>query len=157
MALLLDGDLRGASALVGAELTADFTTEGACWLWRYRLGQMAADPSGTPWMTRLVAVGPDSVAVGHAGFHGPPDASGMAEVGYVVSPEFRRRGHARAMLAELMRLAAASPAVTTVRACVSPSNVASLATIAPFGFAEVGEQWDDIDGRELIFEVRSGR
>jgi [ribosomal protein S5]-alanine N-acetyltransferase len=40
-----------------------------------------------------------------------------------------------------------------VRATISPGNVASLATIAKFGFAEVGEQWDEEDGRELIFEV----
>jgi hypothetical protein len=40
-----------------------------------------------------------------------------------------------------------------VRATISPGNVASLATTAGFGFAEVGEQWDEQDGRELIFEV----
>jgi hypothetical protein len=31
-------------------------------------------------------------------------------------------------------------------------DAASLATVARFGFAEVGEQWDEEDGRELIFE-----
>jgi ribosomal-protein-alanine N-acetyltransferase len=31
------------------------------------------------------------VAVGRAGFHGPPDADGMVEVGYAVDPAFRRR------------------------------------------------------------------
>ena len=40
-----------------------------------------------------------------------------------------------------------------MRATIRPGNVASLATIAGFGFAEVGEQWDEEDGRELIFEV----
>jgi len=30
--------------------------------------------------------------------------------------------------------------------------VASLATIAGFGFIPVGEQWDADDGRELLFE-----
>ncbi|MET9878265.1 hypothetical protein ABZZ36_27060 [Actinacidiphila glaucinigra] len=32
-------------------------------------------------------------------------------------------------------------------------NTASLATISGFGFVEVGEQWDEVDGLELIFEV----
>jgi len=57
------------------------------------------------------------------------------------------------MLRELLRRAAAEPSVRTVRATINPGNVASLATIAGFGFAEVGEQWDEQDGRELIFEV----
>lgn len=47
----------------------------------------------------------------------------------------------------------AEPSVNTVRATISPGNVGSLATISGFGFAEVGEQWDEEDGRELIFEV----
>jgi hypothetical protein len=39
-----------------------------------------------------------------------------------------------------------------VRATISPTNQASLATIAGFGFVENGEQWDEEDGLELIFE-----
>ncbi|WP_171165754.1 hypothetical protein [Streptomyces sp. I05A-00742] len=34
---------------------------------------------------------------------------------------------------------------------------ASLATISGFGFVEVGEQWDEEDGRELVFEVPARR
>jgi hypothetical protein len=44
-----------------------------------------------------------------------------------------------------------------VRATISPGNAASLATISGFGFAEVGEQWDDEDGLELIFEIPANR
>ncbi|MFE9619950.1 hypothetical protein [Streptomyces sp. NPDC006384] len=43
--------------------------------------------------------------------------------------------------------------VTTVRATISPDNTASLATISGFGFVEVGEQWDEEDGLELVFEA----
>jgi len=39
-----------------------------------------------------------------------------------------------------------------VRASISPDNVASLATIAGFGFVRAGEQWDAEDGLELLFE-----
>jgi RimJ/RimL family protein N-acetyltransferase len=81
----------------------------------------------------------------------------MVEIGYSVSPEFRRQGYAQAMLAELLRRAAAEPTVRTVRATISPGNAASLATISGFGFAEVGEQWDDEDGLELIFEIPANR
>ena len=39
-----------------------------------------------------------------------------------------------------------------VRASISPANTASLATLRPFGFTRVGDQIDDVDGVELLFE-----
>ena len=63
-----------------------------------------------------------------------------------------RRGHARRLLATALAWAAADPRVRTVRASISPTNVASLSTIRPFGFTHVGEQWDDEDGLELLYE-----
>lgn len=153
MTALLDGNLAEASRQAGVVLTAYFTTDDALRLWRLRVDQIAADPGSARWIARAVVAEPEGVVVGHAGFHGPPDDTGMVEVAYSVDPAYRRRGYARAMLRELLRRAAAEPGVSTVRATISPDNVASLATIAGFGFAEVGEQWDEEDGRELIFEV----
>lgn len=153
MSALLDGDLAEAGRVAGVSLTAYFVTDSARWLWRFRLDQMAADPGHARWMVRQAVVGDDGLVVGHAGFHGPPDERGMVEIGYAVAPEFRRRGYARATLTELLRRAAGEPAVTTVRATISPDNAASLSTIAGFGFVETGEQWDEEDGRELVFEV----
>ncbi|WP_223178703.1 GNAT family N-acetyltransferase [Streptomyces boluensis] len=157
MSALLDGDLSRAGRTAGLSLTEYFVTDSARWLWRYRLAQMAADPERARWMVRQAVVGDGGLAVGHAGFHGPPDEAGMVEVGYSVAPEFRRRGYARATLVELLCRAAAEPTVTTVRAAISPGNAASLATVSGFGFVEVGEQWDDEDGRELVFEVPARR
>ncbi|WP_346265877.1 GNAT family protein [Streptomyces sp. CB09001] len=139
--------------MAGVPLTEYFVTDGARWLWRFRLDQMAADPDHSRWMVRQAVVGDKDLVVGHAGFHGPPDEVGMVEIGYSVAPDFRRQGYARSILTELLRRAAAEPAVTTVRAAVSPDNVASLATISGFGFVEVGEQWDEEDGLELVFEA----
>ncbi|MFI1179138.1 GNAT family N-acetyltransferase [Streptomyces sp. NPDC020799] len=153
MSALLDGNLLAAGRIAGVALTDYFLTDRARSLWRYRLGQMAADPARARWMVRQAVVGDEGLVVGHAGFHGPPDEAGMVEIGYSVAPLFRRRGYARATLAELLRRAAAEPTVTTVRATISPDNTASLATIAGFGFTEVGEQWDEEDGLELVFEV----
>ncbi len=151
MSALLDGDLSEASRIAGVSLTEYFVTDRARWLWRFRLDQMAADPGRARWMVRQAVVGDNGLVVGHAGFHGPPDEVGMVEIGYSVAPDFRRQGYARSALIELLRRAAAEAAVTTVRATISPDNVASLATISGFGFVEVGEQWDEEDGRELVF------
>jgi RimJ/RimL family protein N-acetyltransferase len=38
-------------------------------------------------------------------------------------------------------------------ASVSPDNEASLELIAQLGFEKVGEQMDDIDGLEYVFEA----
>ncbi|MFD5396882.1 GNAT family N-acetyltransferase [Streptomyces sp. NPDC127097] len=157
MSALLNGDLPAAGRVAGVSLTEYFVTDSARWLWRFRLDQMAADPGQARWMVRQAIVGDNGLVVGHAGFHGPPDEAGMVELGYCVAPGFRRQGYARSALTELLRRAAAEATVTTVRAAISPDNVASLATISGFGFVEVGEQWDEEDGRELVFEVPARR
>ncbi|MFH8442841.1 GNAT family N-acetyltransferase [Streptomyces sp. NPDC018026] len=157
MSALLDGDLSAAGRVAGVALTEYFVTDRARWLWRFRLDQMAADPGRARWMVRQAVVGDQGLVVGHTGFHGPPDEVGMVEIGYSVDPDFRRQGYARSTLIELLRRAATEPAVTTVRATISPDNVASLATISGFGFVEVGEQWDEEDGREVVFEVPARR
>lgn len=148
MDALLAGDLDAASAEAGVPLTAYILEHG--WLWEIRADQVRRDPAAADWVARAVVV--DGVVVGHAGFHGPPDENGMVEVAYSVDPAYRRRGYATAMLEAAISWAAADPAVRTVRASISPDNVASLATLRPFGFIEVGEQWDDEDGLELLFE-----
>lgn len=154
-----DGDLERASAEAGVALTGFFTTELARWLWRLRAGQLAADPrpDSRPWIARSAVTDAAGRIVGHAGFHGPPDSGGTVEVGYAVLPECRRRGYARAILTELLRRAAAAPGVRTVRASISPDNAGSLATIAGFGFTRTGEQWDEEDGLQFVFEVPAAR
>jgi [ribosomal protein S5]-alanine N-acetyltransferase len=153
MSALLGDDLVRAGEEAGVPLTDYFLTDRAKWVWRYRIDQLVADPGCAPWLTRAVVSEPDGAVVGYAGFRGPPDEAGMVEIGYSVAPAYRRRGYARAMLSALMRQAAAEPGVRTIRVTISPDNVASLATIAGFGFLPVGEQWDEQDGLEHIFEV----
>jgi len=77
----------------------------------------------------------------------------MVEVGYAVDPAYRRQGYARAALEALLARAAADPGIRTVRASVRPDNVASIRLILQYLFVQVGEQWDDEDGLELIYEV----
>ncbi len=148
MAALLDDDLASASALAGVTLTPYLLTQN--WLWRIRHDQLLADPAAAEWVARVALV--DGAVVGLVGFHGPPDERGMVEVSYAVDPDLRRRGHARRLLSAALHWAASTHQVSVVRASISPDNTASLATIAPLGFDHVGEQWDDEDGLELLYE-----
>ena len=147
---LLDGDLATASARCGAALPPSFLEEG--WLWRLRLDQVRADPAAQEWVVRAVVVAGAGV-VGHAGFHGPPDADGVVEVGYTVVPRLRGRGYAQAALRALVAEAAASPRVRVVRASVQPANAASLAVVRAAGFVHVGDHLDEQDGLELVHEL----
>jgi len=149
---LIAGDLPAAGAAAGHPLSDYLGSER--WLWEIRRKQLARDPASAEWIARAAVAEPGGAVVGHGGFHGPPDADGMVEVAYSVDPAYRRRGYARAILTALLERARAEPAVRVVRASISPDNAASLATIAGFGFAQVGEQWDEDDGLELLFERR---
>ncbi|MEU4095831.1 GNAT family protein [Streptomyces sp. NPDC026673] len=151
--MLADGDLAGGSAETGVALDAYFVSDRARSILAYRADQVAEDPSAAPWIMRVAVSEPDGAVVGDAGFHGPPDAAGVVEVGYSVVHRYRRQGYARAMLRALLVRAAAEPGVRTVRATVRSDNIASLATLAGFGFVRVGERGDERDGLEFVFEV----
>ena len=77
----------------------------------------------------------------------------MVEVGYSVDPAYRRRGYARAAMQELLDRAIADPSVRVLRASISPDNEPSLNLVASFGLERNGEQWDEEDGLEWIFEI----
>jgi RimJ/RimL family protein N-acetyltransferase len=121
--------------------------------WRLREAQIAREPEAAGWLTRFIVDTSLVAAIGRAGFHGPPDAEGRVEVGYSVDPAFRRRGYARAALLVLLDWARSDPSIQTVRASIAPGNLASRRLVDAHGFIEVGEQWDDEDGLEMIFEV----
>jgi RimJ/RimL family protein N-acetyltransferase len=118
---------------------------------RRRLEQIAANAAVTPWLLRAIVVRDEGIAVGFLNFHAEPDASGVAELGYEVHPARRRRGYALEAARGAMAWAM-DRGVRVVRASVSPANVASLAIVERLGFVHVGEQIDEIDGLELVFE-----
>lgn len=147
---LVAGNLADASRITGFDLPETFLANS--WLWEIRHEQLQSSPEDEPWVAWLVARAADRAVIGRSGFHAAPDSDGMVEVSYAVEPEFRGRGYARAMMAALIDFAERHPEARTLRASISPDNAASLATLAPFGFTHVGEQEDEIDGTELVFE-----
>jgi RimJ/RimL family protein N-acetyltransferase len=112
-----------------------------------------ADPSVNPWLVRLGVLRETGEIVGLVNFHAPPDAHGMVEIGYGVIPAFRRRGFATEMARTMWDYAATHPDVSTLRATFTPDNAASRAIIEAAGLIHVGEQIDEEDGLELIYEI----
>ncbi|KAJ6790054.1 hypothetical protein PWT90_03965 [Aphanocladium album] len=151
---LAANDLQSARNLSNNPNISSYIASDECsGVWKRRAGQIRENPGDAIWVTRLVVDSQTGAVVGRAGFHGPPDGNGMVEVGYSIDPLCRRQGHARAALKIMLDVAAADPRVKVVRASIQPSNFASKAVVAKYGFTEVGEQWDEEDGLEKVLEV----
>jgi ribosomal-protein-alanine N-acetyltransferase len=116
---------------------------------RYRSLALEADPTSAPYLLHVLLA--DDHVAGRIGCHEGPRA-GAVEIGYSVTPAYRRRGVATAMVRDFLRWLDGQ-GIARVRASVSPGNGASLAVLAHFGFVEVGEHWDVEDGRELELET----
>ncbi|RKR92164.1 RimJ/RimL family protein N-acetyltransferase [Micromonospora pisi] len=154
---LADGDLVAANEASPVPVSAYFVGPDWRGTWRMRSRQVEQDPASAAWVTGVIWDEQRRLAVGRAGYHGPPDAAGMVEIGYAVDPAYRRRGYARGALEFLLRRAAEESTVRTVRVSISPDNVASYQLASQYGFTKVGEQWDDEDGLEIVYEVTADR
>ncbi|MGH3403583.1 MAG: GNAT family N-acetyltransferase [Streptosporangiaceae bacterium] len=154
---LASGDLAAANAVSPVPLSEYFVGPDWRGTWRMRSEQVEQHPACAAWVTGVIWDEQQQVAVGRAGYHGPPDQSGMVEIGYAVDPVYRRRGYARAALEILLQRAAEEPDVRTVRVTIRPDNVASHALTSRYGFTKVGEQWDEEDGLEIIYEVAASQ
>jgi RimJ/RimL family protein N-acetyltransferase len=150
---LADGDLAAADRSSRVPLTPYLAGEDCRPVWKIRAVQVVEDPGSAGWVTGIVWDPERRLAVGRAGYHGPPDGTGMVEVGYSIDPLHRRQGYARAALRALIERARREAGVTTFRATVSPDNTASRDLVLSEGLVEVGEQMDDEDGLEVIYEL----
>lgn len=155
MAALARDDVPAAAAEIGASVPEDMPGYLRDFL-QYRLAQLALDPTIRRWLGRAIvwtdADGGRHV-IGSIGFHGPPDERGRLEIGYKVEPAFRRRGIAREAVTAMFDWASSEHGVRRFVASISPANEPSLRLAAGLGFEQVGEQVDDIDGLELVFEA----
>jgi RimJ/RimL family protein N-acetyltransferase len=117
-----------------------------------RISQVEEDPASAAWVTGVMCDERQQVAVGRAGYHGPPDPSGMDEIGHAVDPAHRRRGYARAALEALLQRAAREQQVHTMPVTIGADNAAFQQLASRYGFTKVGEQWDHEDGLESLFD-----
>jgi RimJ/RimL family protein N-acetyltransferase len=100
---------------------------------------------GGQWM--MVA---DGEVVGLCGIKTPPSAEGDVELGYGVAASRRRRGHATAAIAALIKAARRDPAVRAILALTAPDNVASHRVLTRNGFSCEGAGIDPQDGAEIL-------
>ena len=154
MQALAAGDVAEAANRIGATVPADMPEHLRNFL-HYRLAQLEADPSLRQGLGRAMILADQAGrhVIGSIGFHGAPDEHGRLEIGYKVEGEFRRQGYAREAVRAMLDWAATTHGIHRFVASISPTNEASLSLTAAFGFEQVGEQMDEIDGLELVFET----
>jgi RimJ/RimL family protein N-acetyltransferase len=147
--LIEDGQIAELERSLGARVPDGWTEAIPASL---RLAQLAADPSEEPWLVRAMVLRAPRRVVGSVGFHAPPDGTGRVEIGYDVVAADRRRGYAREGIHGLAAWAFTTGRAQICVASVSPDNAPSLALVRSLGFRHAGQQIDDIDGLELVFE-----
>lgn len=151
---VLAGHTAEAEAAGDFTLSCDWPDEHDARFLRLRLEQMQRDPRTQQWLVRaMVLPTAERPMIGHIGFHGPPEVIGRAELGYTVMPAFRRRGYAVEAAEAMMEWARTAHQVERFFVSISPDNGPSLAMAAKMGFTQVGEQMDDEDGLEYVFEL----
>ena len=153
----LEGRREEAVAALGAEVPEDFPSEGDRGFLGMRLRQMREDERFLTWCPYALVL--DGQMIGHAGYHGPPGVNSAknpaaVEFGYQVFPAWRGRGYASRAAEMLMEIARERGIHDFALSC-APDNEPSLAIIRKLGFVRTGEQVDDEDGLEHVFELRS--
>jgi len=154
---ILAGRRKEAERLADLQLPEDWPDEHDARFLRMRLGQLRSNPEWQEWLARAMVFRTNGRPMaGHIGFHGQPDVVGRAEMGYTVLPPFRRQGYATEAAKAMMEWARNQHGVSSFYLSIAPHNRASLAMAAKLGFRQVGEQIDDEDGLELVFELVVG-
>ena len=119
----------------------------------WRVPQVKADSSCNKWFVRFIVLRESKEIIGSTSFHGVPDENGMMEIGLGIEEAFRNQGYAKEALLGMWRWVSDQPIVKTLRYTVSPDNLPSIAVINYFGFEYKGQQMDEIEGPENIYEM----
>ena len=123
----------------------------------WRVPQVKENPEVNKWFVRWAVLRSTQEVIGSTSFHGAPDANGMMEIGLGVEAAFQRQGFGREILQGMWGWVVKEPGVKILRYTVSPINTASIALINSFGFEFMGEQIDEIDGPESIYEMSADK
>ncbi|ASY15616.1 acetyltransferase [Candidatus Planktophila sulfonica] len=119
----------------------------------WRVPQVKVDPSVNKWFVRFIVLKESKEIIGSTSFHGVPDSEGMMEIGLGIEEAFQGNGYAKEALKGMWSWVCTFPEVKTLRYTVSPNNLPSIAVINYFGFDYKGQQIDEEDGPENIYEM----
>jgi len=91
--------------------------------------------------------------VGLCGYKQPPDGSGKVEIGYGIAEAWRNRGYATFAVGAMLAHARNDPALWSIVAATSASNVASQSVLERNGFERTGTSEDPDDGPLIWWRI----
>lgn len=158
MDALIGGRSSEAASIAGIRVPEGWPDKHDEGFLALRARQLRESPARAEWPVYAIALrDADRTMIGHAGFHGPPGinarrAEDAVEFGYTVFEDFRGRGYATEVVQALLE-SSRERGIRHFVLSVAPTNEPSLAIVRRFGFEQTGSQWDEEDGKELVFEL----
>lgn len=122
---------------------------------KYRAPKIAINPELAKFLLRVAVLKSEQIIIASAGFHDGPDVNGMIEISFGVDKAYQGKGYGQELLHDMWGWVIENPQVKTLRYTVSPKNLISQHIIKKLGFNLVGEQIDEEDGLEEIYEMSS--
>jgi len=120
---------------------------------KYRLPRVKQNPEYAKYLLRVAVLKDNPIIIASAGFHDAPDSDGMIEIGFGVDKKYQDRGYGQELLHGMWSWVVTDPQVKTLRYTVSPDNFISQHIIKKLGFKHNGQQIDEEDGPEDIYEL----
>ena len=148
----LDADVAALAAQLAPGFGGD--PEPARGFLEQTLSLLTQHPRPEPWVCYLASA--EGQTIGTCAFKAGPDSDGVVEIAYMTFPAFEGRGHAGAMAAALVEIAAAA-GTPLVIAHTLPEENASNRALRRNGFVHAGEVMDPEDGLVWRWEKRLGR
>lgn len=136
---LRGGDREGAARALGVALDPEWPAPDL----------LDVLPGTEPFGAWAIVERAAAIVVGDIGFHGPPDGTGILEIGYSIVPSRRRRGYAVEAAQALLAWAIAQPGIQGIVAGSAAGNDASIATLERLGFERTGEADGELRWRWL--------
>lgn len=118
-----------------------------------RIADVRSNPENIRWYFRAIVDRSRNLVVGGTSFHAGPDERGMVEIGLGIHESEQGKGYATEAVRGMWLWAAEQPGVRFLRYTVDPNNAPSIKVISKLGVPHVGEQIDEVDGLEYIFET----
>ena len=120
---------------------------------KYRLPKVRQNPEYAKYLLRVAVLKDNPIIIASAGFHDAPNSDGMIEIGFGVDRNYQGKGYGQEILHGMWTWVVSDPLVKTLRYTVSPDNLISQHIIIKLGFEYKGQQMDEMDGPEDIYEL----
>ena len=115
-------------------------------VFEWSLDQQLKYPDKKHWLSYFIYVENANCIIGTCGFKGPPSEEGTVEIGYEISPAYRRKGYAAEAAHALCKFASKHKEINSVIAHTLADDSRSPGVLQKYGFVYSESLLDPEDG-----------